>query len=209
MQSKRSRGVVKAAFGRAGVLALGLVGLAAGPAGAVEVYVNGIKLTGALKNQTFKGAEVQFDANGDVRISAPGYKIEVEQPGAQQAPAPKPGKQVWLVVNVPATGHYKTAVQVNGKAVAEIPATSSQYVKEITDGTQPGRNGVLFTFYPQPDAPAGAPVDAVDILVGEGEKAADGTLTISRILGTVKRKSGSPSAEAVPVQFELSASTTP
>jgi hypothetical protein len=208
MQSERSRGVVKASK-RAGVLAVGLAMLAAGPAGAVEVYVNGVKLTGVLKNQTFKGTEVQFDANGDIRISAPGYKIEVEQPGAQQAPAPKPGKQVWLVVNVSAPGHYKTAVQVNGKAVAEIPPSSTQYVKEITDGTQAGPNGMLFTFYPQPDAPAGAPADAVDILVGEGQKAADGTLTISRILGTVKRKSGSPSAEAVPVHFELTAPTTP
>ncbi len=201
--------MVKAAFGRVGGLALALVGLTASAAGAIEVYVNGVKLTGTLKNQTFKGTEVQFDANGDIRITAPGYKIELEAPGAQQTQAPKSGKQVWLVVNVAAPGHYKTAVQVNGKAVAEIPAASSQFIKEITDGTQTGANGMLFTFYPQPDAPSGAPVDAVEILVGEGEKAADGTLTISRVLGTVKRKSGSPSAEAVPVHFQLTPPTTP
>jgi hypothetical protein len=191
-----------AGLGAAAALALAL---AAGTAVAGDVYVNGVKVTGALKNVDLDASKVSFDAQGDIRITAPGYKVEVEGPA--QAPPVAPAQRVWLVVNVPAPGHYKTGVQVNGQALVEIPAESQQYVKEITDGLHPGANGVLFTFYPQPNAPAGAPVDALDILVGEGNKAPDGTLTISRVLGTVKRKTGQPSAEAVPLQFDLKPAT--
>lgn len=184
----------------AGVLA---VGLAATPAVAAEVFVNGVKVTGALKGQKLTNVEIQFDAQGDLHVTAPGYKVEVEGPGAAPS-APPPGRQVWLIVNVPAPGHYKLAIQANTAPPLEIPPHTSQYVKDVTPSLLPGPNGMLFTFYPQPGAPVGPVRDAVDILVGEGGKAADGTLTISRVLATVKRKTGAPSAEAVPVRFELS-----
>lgn len=187
----------------AAVLAFAACASGAFSAGAVEVFVNGVKVTGSLKDQQFPSAEVRFDAQGNVHIHAPGYNVEVIKPAA--APPPAPAKKVWMVVNVTAPGHYKVAAQANGTAVAEIPASSQQYVKDITEHLKPGANGMLFTFYPQPDAPVTAPVDAVDILIGEGHQAPDGTLTISKVLATVKRKSGRPSAEAVPIRFELSA----
>lgn len=172
---------------------------ASAPAGAAEVYLNNTKVTGSVKNLAMPKVDVRFDDIGNVYIDAPGYKIEVATP---PPPPPPPGKY-YLVINVPATGHYALEIAANGKTVASVPAKSPNYFVELTDKLQGGANGMLFTFLPVPDAPATPEMEAVDILVGRGDQAPDGTLTINRVLGTFKRKTGSRIAEALPLQFEL------
>lgn len=189
----------KRALGPAVVLVLvGLIGLP-GLASAVDVYLNQVKVTGSVKQLTMPKVDVRFDEAGNVYIDAPGYKVEVNTP----PPPPPPAGRYYLVVNVPAPGHYTIQVSANGKSVAQIPAKSPNYFVEIGPHLQAGPNGMLFTFLPTPDAPPVPEMEAVDVLVGRGEQAPDGTLTITRVLGTLKRKTGARLAEAVPLQFDL------
>jgi len=44
-------------------------------AAAVDVYVNGVLVTG-VRNQEFEGVTVRLDSAGDVRITAPHYRVE-------------------------------------------------------------------------------------------------------------------------------------
>lgn len=180
--------------------------LLVGSAHAVEVYVNGTRVTGGLKNQTFKKADVSFDANGDVRILAPGFKIELggdgAMPGAPTAPTPTPtmetplGNRYWLIMNADTPGHYQVQILLNGTIVADIPAKSPQYVMDLSTKMVHGLNTVQVIVLPVPGAPVVPPGQAFDLMVGEGTKSADGTLTISRVHGTVKQPTGRASAES-------------
>lgn len=221
------------------LLALALASLfLAAPVGAVEVYVNGIKVTGGIRNTGFERVNVRFDESGNVLIDAPGYKIQIADqpaaapgvtpPAAPAVPAPTPpayppptsatraappaapvapavpaGPRYWLVVNTQLTGHFKMLVMANGVQVAEIPATSPQYIADITDRLRPGPNQVQITYLPSPTAPAVPPTDAVSVMIGQGTTGGDGTLTIQRVLGTHKKQTGNPSADAATLDFKL------
>jgi hypothetical protein len=189
------------------------------PALAVDVYFNGHKVTGALQNQQFKDVALKFDAKGDVYIDAPGYKVEASAtPSARPPVAAAPplpaapvvaqaaptGPRYWLVLNAAQVGHYKVMVQANGRPVVDVPHTSPQYVSDVTDKLVQGANTLQVTFLPMPNAPNfAAPTEAVTVMVGHGVQAADGTLTIQRVLGTAKEKTGSRSATAQSVKFNL------
>lgn len=73
-------------------LALPLLLLLAMPFSALasppSIFVNDVRVDG-LTNQTLTGVDVTFDANGDVRISAPNYKVQAvssEVPPTSTAP---------------------------------------------------------------------------------------------------------------------------
>ncbi len=209
------------------------------PVGAVEVFVNGVKVTGGIRSTGFENVNVRFDENGNVFIDAPGYKIQVA--GTPAAPPPTPpanpairppvapppvaappvapppvstgrtgpqtplpgGQRTWLVVNTSMTGHFKLIVQANGVAVAEIPASSPQYITDISDKLRPGQNQVQITYLPSPNAPQVPPAEAVSVMIGQGTTGTDGTLTIGKVLGTHKKETGNPSADAATIQFKL------
>lgn len=174
--------------------------LVSAPALAVEVYLNGVKVTGALKGQTFENAKVTIDAAGDVRIDAPGYKVELE--GAPTAAAPAaatlPAGKYWLFFEAQMPRQYRTEVSVNGKTVLTIPPESPQYIFDIGKHATQGANKVQITFYPTPGASKVAGADAVSILIGEGSQGAGGTLTMGRVIQKLKHPSGR-SAEAYPL----------
>ncbi len=191
----------------------------AAPAAAVEVFVNGVKVSGALVDATLEVTQVRFDAKGDVHIQAPGYKIEVAgsapasaPPSAPPSAAPSaaPAAQigmptVWLVVNVPSPGHYKLHLTVNGQPLVDIAPDQPQYVAELSSRLQMGENRIEVQVLPAPGAPAlAAEQEAINVMVGEGAKAADGTLTLSRLLGSFKHPTGRLSAEAKTLAFTLS-----
>ena len=195
------------------VLALGAVALGAQSAAAADVYVNGVKVAdGALRGTVFENVGVKFDAKGDVYIIAPGYRVEVEppRPGAapspSQPPPPKPtapaGRRYWLVVNTPRPGIYKLLITANGSPVAELDPNRRQYVVDLTPKLHQGTNRVELTYLPIPGA-ASEGGDVSDVLVGLGAAAADGTLTISRVLAAHKQPGGRRSAEAVDLSFTL------
>ena len=55
------------------LLAISSVGMAAHAQGGI--FINGVRVNG-LKNHTFQGCRVQFDARGNVHITAKGFKIK-------------------------------------------------------------------------------------------------------------------------------------
>lgn len=173
--------------------------LFATPALAIDVYLNGVKVTGALKGQTFENAKVAIDAAGNVRIDAPGYKVEVEGAAqAAQAAATHPPGKYWLFYEAKMANQYKIEVAVNGKTVLTIPPTSPQYVFDIGKHASLGENKVQLTFYPVPNATKVVGAEAASMLIGEGTKSADGTLSITRVIRQLKHASGRP-AEAYPL----------
>ncbi|MCO4743477.1 MAG: hypothetical protein KC912_01730 [Proteobacteria bacterium] len=71
-----------------------------------HVYVNGVNVD-ALRDATFEGATVTLDADGNVHIDAPGYKIEVVNPDGTApppaVPTPTPAPVATAPVPAPAT----------------------------------------------------------------------------------------------------------
>src|SRR5437773_7382155 len=62
-------------------LLLAALGPGAAFARSPSVYINNVKVDG-LSGQTLTGVDVTFDANGDVRITAKGYKITSSEPAS-------------------------------------------------------------------------------------------------------------------------------
>jgi len=172
--------------------------LAAQPAAAFDVYVNGVKVTGGLSGQTFRDVTVHFAENGDIQVDAPGYKVEVEGPAQG---APMAAGRYWFFLDAKQVNQYRVSLLVNGKPAADVPATSNQWVADLGPFLQPGTNQLQVTFLPQPGARGTG--EAISILVGEGVKGADGTLTISKVLQSLKVDAGKQSAEAWPMSFTL------
>lgn len=170
--------------------------LFATPALAVDIYLNGVKVTGALKGQTFENAKVSIDAAGDVRIDAPGYKVELEGAAANAATL-APGKY-WLAFEAQMARQYRTEISVNGKTVLTIPPESPQYIFDIGKVSTRGPNKIQVTFYPTPTASKVVGADAVEILIAEGSQGTDGTLALTRVIQKLKHPSGR-SAEAYPL----------
>lgn len=202
----RGRLLRKAATG----LLATLVALTAVPAGAVEIFINNVKVTGALRNQDLAIRKIRFADNGDLYIDAPDYKIETAEPGAPATPPPPTAQgvalknRIWMVVNNVAVGHYTIKTRLNGQPLADVPPERPQYVLDVTDKMSAGNNRLTVTFLPVPNAPPVPTTEAVSVMVGMGDQAADGTLTIGRLLGTVKRDTGSPSAEERNIEFTMS-----
>lgn len=185
------------------------------PAAALEVYINNVRVTGALRNQQMKVTQVTFAANGDLYIDAPGYKIEGEKvpPPAAPAPSPQPApaaaqsptanqQRIWLVVNNTAPGHYTVKTRLNGLPLADLPAHQPQYVQDITDRLADGKNRIQVIFLPEPGAPmTPQPVEAINLMVGLGGTGADGSLNLTRMLGSLKQPSGRRAAEEHQVEF--------
>ena len=114
-------------------VALVVLFLGLGSAHAAEVYVNGVKVTGSLKDQAFQGVNVQFSSGGDIFINAPGRKVEVTNGVARVVSTSSPTDakgplKYWLVLKNQQVGHYMVILKVNGAKVASVPSTSRQKV---------------------------------------------------------------------------------
>ncbi|MCA9527822.1 MAG: hypothetical protein KC549_16160 [Myxococcales bacterium] len=179
-------------------LALGL----AAPAFAIDIYLNNVKVTGAVANQTFQDVSVRIAGNGDVYIDAPGYKVEVEQPEQAAAATGIAAGKYWFFLDARLPNLYKVGVTVNGKQAVEVPASSAQWVADLGPFLTVGTNQIQVTFLPNPGATQVVGAEAVSVLIGEGSKGADGTLTISKVLRTLKQEGGR-SAEAFPLTIDL------
>jgi hypothetical protein len=160
---------------------------------AAEVYLNGVRITG-LTNQKLQNASVELDANGDVRISAPDYKIrEVDVDGKGAAPAPKPvalTASYFLITEVSqpnATG-YQIQVIVNNKLVKTLKDDIPQNVVELNPFLSKGANTISLRAIP----PSGKRVrtgnanHSFAALIGQGKGTPGGQLNIEDVLGEFK-----------------------
>ena len=135
------------------VLALA-VAIAPVQAFARSVFLNGVDISN-VRNQTFKDATVSIDKDGNVRIEAPGYKVEVKDPapssGTPTAPplskgGPNPALQKkYYLITQPSTdgrAQYDFVVVVNGVEYKTIKAGTSQVIMEISAWLRKGDNEV-------------------------------------------------------------------
>jgi|GEM_PF-1930061 len=173
-----------------------------------EVYVNGTKVTDELRNQALQGANVQFNAQGDVYINAPGFEV-VDEAGQKtlkvtSVPAPANAeKKYWIVLSNKQVGHYRVMLKVNGNRVGDVASTRRQMLVEITDKLHSGQNEVEIVYLPMPDAPQVGALEGTEVIVGRGETGTDGALTVREVLGTHKHKTGSKGAEAAVIPVTI------
>lgn len=178
------------------VLVAALTMMGASPVFSVEVYLNGVQVTGA-KDQVIEKAKVVLDKNGDVRITAPDYKVrEVGTPaGTDTTPPAAPAttanltKKYFVVTEVSrqdVTG-YTIQVMVNNKFVKALPEVG-QYVLELNNYLQKGANTVSFRALRKEgdSAQSTQASDAFSVILGEGKVGSGGTLTIENVLAEFK-----------------------
>ncbi len=181
----------------------GVIGFSA-PALARDVYLNGVKLDASvlIQSQTFPACEVKFDANGDVYITAKGFKIDVKPaagekgggdkarsvppaapPAATPAPAAALTKRYWLVSKQPKKGmaQYEVDVFVNGKFIKKVRASDDPVILEVTKFVRPGVNQVTLvaTKAMGDKRLSSSPTDSLEIVLGEGN-VGGGTVSITK-----------------------------
>lgn len=175
-----------------------------GYARAVEVQVNGVQVTGSLRDVTLEKVNVRFDEKGNVVIDAPMYAVSPDLPAPMPATeAPQVDGRYYVVATAAHLGHYDVDVKVNDRSVTRVLAGSPTWLTEITGSLAVGANSVVLTFLPKPDPPMMPESPAIELMVVRGDLASDGTLTVTRVFGKSTRKTGQRMAEAVTLPFEV------
>jgi hypothetical protein len=174
--------------------------LSARPALARDVYFNGVKLEPhvVVRNQSFPACEVRFDAEGNVFITAKGYKVTLGPGGGENAPptdeqpaAPaKVTKRYWLVAPQAKRGlvQYDIDVFLNGTFVKRVRSGDDKAVLEITKFVRPGTNAVRVIANKNvgDKRASSSPQDVMEVVLGEGV-VGGGTITIDRAVVTYRR----------------------
>ncbi len=126
-----------------------------------SVYVNGVNVD-ALRNQTFANVTVYIDAQGNVRVDAPQYQIEVVgtpppptpsspvRPLPPGADVPAPGKvdngvpasRWWLVTEDNDTRGHQVDIFINGNRVRTLSSGQPQLIEDIGPFVRLGSNDV-------------------------------------------------------------------
>jgi hypothetical protein len=127
-------------------------------ASAATLYVNGVRAE-SLRNQDFKAVDVHVDAEGNVWVEAPNYRITVEDPKSSGNPTAKPGEGIptgryWLVSQDNGSQNHEIEVLVNGVAVQHYKSGDPQVILDLQPYLLRGINTVTFTALPSAQ-PAG------------------------------------------------------
>jgi hypothetical protein len=154
--------------------------LLAGLAGAATVYVNGVRAD-SLPEMSMRDVDVRVDAQGNIWIDAPRYKVEVVDGGVAAVaggvvmtsppvypttPAPPPAvvtswtaapsrvaAATWYLVTEDAgSAGDDVEVTVNGKSVCHVRSGEGQVLVDLAPWLLPGPNTVAFN-----PTPAGRP----------------------------------------------------
>jgi hypothetical protein len=111
--------------------------LAAAPAQAQKIYVNGVDCTGVI-NLRFEGATVVIDERGDVRIEAPGYRVQVIPQSASAGTTPGTTTTTTTTTTRGTTGTSSSAggqtvvYSDSGRAMTTGPASYNPPIVEQT-----------------------------------------------------------------------------
>ena len=115
--------------------------------GAVEaksVFLNETNIDGVTA-QHFDNCVVDIDAQGNVHITARGYKVEVQKPTpATPPPQTAATKRYWLVTEnrSPGMDQYELEVLINNQTVKKIFSKDESIYVEITRYIHAGDNSV-------------------------------------------------------------------
>ena len=179
---------------------------AATPAWAKSVYLNNVQIDG-LTNQKFENCTVEIDAQGNVFITAKGYRVEsVGQPKDQPPPAALT-KRYWLVSENknPGMDQYDLELIVNGTSVKKISTKDEQFYLEITKYMRKGNNQVYILAKKNLEGGqrrSTSPYHVVRLIIGEGVMT-ERTIMIDKQLLDYKRTAAE--VESFTNQFDLEA----
>lgn len=183
-----------------GLLLLGGALQPAWAAKPVKVYVNGTEATG-MKDFQFKAVDVRIDADGNVWIDAPRYRIEVSKPAVTQTSTSSSATNAstpsailparhWLVTQDMGSAGQVIEVLINGTSVREIRSGQAQLILDIGPFLKAGSN--VITFRPiDTGTPTGA---AMQIHLGEGTNES-GTLKLQNPQVSYSRTGTEPAGE--------------
>ncbi len=164
--------------------------LVTGPAAAVEIFINGNRVTG-LKGVTISGCTVAFDAAGNLQITAPGYQIvrEGEAPPPPPAPAAAELKEryfVYTTTNSVGSVPFLFSVWVNGTKVLEVDTQKNQTAVEITEHLRRGINQLRIEARHHSGGSGDSGHEFL-VAVGKGSPR-EGLLQITQQIGAMTRK---------------------
>lgn len=156
-----------------------------------SVYINGVRAD-LLPEVTVTNATVRFDGQGNVWIDAPGYRVQVVQPGEYAGAAPAPPTPTnsssaappstnervgpgiwWLVTEDNGSSGHTLEVVVNGTLVRRIASGEPQLILDIGPYLRPGSNAVVVNALAGPTPDGGA----LTVYVGRGNNLS-GTLRL-------------------------------
>ena len=166
----------------------------------VKVFVNEVEVTG-LTNQEFKNCTVQFDAEGNIRVSAPGYKVKrldsvaTEEEGSSSTTVvtekkkEKLQKKYFLVTeeNNGAKVWDTYSLIVNGSVVKKFSSSDGVILENITKHFSKGSNQIVITAAKKDTYPGGSKSNWFRIIIGEGHEEAK-QIVIDKTLGSITRK---------------------
>lgn len=179
-----------------------LAGLLLASSAGAAVYLNGVRIDGAVRDQVIEKATVRIDAKGDVYIEAAGYAVRTEAaaapvPPPAAAPAPDAGaeparltRRYLLVTQQPVVGAaaYDVDLFVNGRWVRRLQSAEQQVVMDLTPQLVPGRNTVQLAArkLPQELRKSDEAAHVFRVLIGEGATG-KGDVVLERPLVTFTR----------------------
>ena len=184
------------------------------------LYVNGVRADG-LRDFEFKSVTVRVDAEGNVWVDAPQYRIEVQGtpepvvppaattaearptddvtrvPSSESAVAPQ--GRYWLVTEDNASAGHTVDVVVNGNLVHKIQSGDGQVILDLGRYLKSGSNTIIFNALPTSSLDGGA----LFVYVGTGSNNA-GTLELDDPLITYARRStDAPSGASRSFQLDV------
>ncbi|MBW2732333.1 MAG: hypothetical protein JRH20_08045 [Deltaproteobacteria bacterium] len=177
------------------------------PALAVDVFFNGVKITG-LKNQNFPSCSVKFDKSGNIHVTAKGYSVQqMTQAEPGKPPAGKSAtaklssrKSVKYQYFLVSTGQSAKAsnwdvdVFINGKWVQKVRSAGDQVVLDVSRHLKVGKNQLMFA--------------AVKNYAGKGRLSSSPAVHLRVLLGRGTRGGGTVSVEHTIADFRARADQT-
>lgn len=122
---------------------------------AVDVFINGVKVTG-ITDQEIKTCGVVIDKDGNILISAPDVKILKD--------SEKMKKEYFLSISFSAPLQNEFILSVNGKPAEKILKGETESLIELSSYVQKGENIISYSSLPVTN-----PVK-IKIMAGTGEK---------------------------------------
>ncbi|MDX9720940.1 MAG: hypothetical protein RBU37_09325 [Myxococcota bacterium] len=141
-----------------------------------KVYLNGVDITG-LNNQEFENATIKLDADGNIYIEAPQYRVEVQGPNKDPAAAAAASStstavtgNYFLVANHTPSGgsQFDVDVYVNGVLAKTIKNEEAQVILDISGKLSKGTNTVKLVAKKKAGVSATASTNQLEIFVGKG-----------------------------------------
>jgi hypothetical protein len=156
-----------------------------GLAHAAAVYINGVRVDGAV-NLKLSGVDVQFDAAGDLWISARNYKVEAHQGPAARAtppvaPPPRAVRRYYLQVAHHGDAQWDIDVFINDSFVRRIGSREAPAPIEVTRLMHMGENRVRMRAVKQEGPRTSiSESDFLEVTLGEGTPQAGGEVAVDK-----------------------------